>query len=294
MSTKTNYNFYLVADAKDTGIKTHQDAHEVLVQLAAVDEETKGKEKKNFFCFWGCYGDPMTLKQAKAQDAQTVEGIDGKYYLKETNFTIVKGYDAVPFSLAVDKSVYHVGPYQPGRSDVKVPTGDDGDDGSSSATATRNDDAADDDAGDDENDDTKGNPADIKEATKLVLTYQNSDGLVYEEAWYRKSGGGDPDDPDNPSAPGEGDTAIVASESNQIYIIYCGLVNGSGSGSGSSRGADNEYYAFAFQELKEGIYVWSLKYRLNVFKADYSSTKPNDYSLTQVDKELNGTYPGLK
>lgn len=288
MSTETNYNFYLVADAKDTGIKTHKEAHEVLVQLAAVDEETKEKQKVNFFCFWGCYGDAHSKLPSKSQDSY-IKGIDGNYYLKETNFTIVKGYEAVPFSLAVDKSVYRVGPYQPGRSDVKVPTGDD--DGSTSATATRNEDDADDDI---VTDDTRGKVEEIPDATKLVLTYKKDDDTVYSETWYRKNGGGD--DPDNPSAPGEGDTAIVASEANQIYIIYCGLTKGSGSGSGStsSRGADNEYYAFAFQELKEGVYVWSLKYRLNVFKADYSSTKPNDYTLKQVDKELNGTYPGLK
>ena len=246
----TTYNFYLVADTKNTGITDANVAHEVLVQLA------NAKSAKEFICFWGCYGQP--LSQDPKDEEKYVKVNDSTWYLKETAFTPATGYEKVIFTEAIDKSVYHVS-----SKEVIQP----GDSGLSFATSTMG---------------AEGDAGLIPDATKLVLTYKNvDDDMIYTEEWTKSS---NPDDPDQPST---SDKTISASADGDVYILYCRQAGTK----------DDNYYAFAMQELKAGVYVWTRKHRLNIFNADYTTTTetftPNGYTLSQVDKELNGNYPGL-
>lgn len=73
-----------------------KDIYEVLTNMIT-------RDPKYFYCFWGCYGDPLP-------DDTTVNDyveIDKKKYTK-TAFTVVNGYEKVRLEEAQDSTIYHL------------------------------------------------------------------------------------------------------------------------------------------------------------------------------------------
>lgn len=61
------------------------------------------RDPKYFYCFWGCYGDPLP------EDTTVTEYVEvgGKKYAK-TKFTVVKGYEYTKLEKATDSTIYHL------------------------------------------------------------------------------------------------------------------------------------------------------------------------------------------
>lgn len=89
--------FTLTLRPVNTGVKSMTDAYETLKNMVV-------GEKKYFYAFWGCYGDEVT----DTADKDVIRTESGKYYLRETEFTVVTGYEKVRFEDALDRSVYHI------------------------------------------------------------------------------------------------------------------------------------------------------------------------------------------
>lgn len=73
-----------------------KDIYEVLTNMIT-------RDPKYFYCFWGCYGDPLP-------DDTTVTDyveIDKKKYAKPA-FTVVNGYEKVRLEEAQDSTIYHL------------------------------------------------------------------------------------------------------------------------------------------------------------------------------------------
>lgn len=100
--------FTLTLRPVNTGVKSMLDAYETLKNMVVGD-------KRYFYAFWGCHGDAVTDTANK----DVIQTESGKYYLRETEFTIVKGYEKVRFEDALDRSVYHIPKYVYGESGMQ-------------------------------------------------------------------------------------------------------------------------------------------------------------------------------
>lgn len=90
--------FTLTLRPVNTGVKSMVDAYETLKNMVT------DTDKKHYYCFWGCHGDAVT----DTTDKDVIQTESGSYYLRETEFTIVNGYEKVRFEDALDRSVYHI------------------------------------------------------------------------------------------------------------------------------------------------------------------------------------------
>lgn len=61
------------------------------------------RDPKYFYCFWGCYGDPLPADTIVTDYVE----IDGKKYAKPA-FTVVNGYEKVRLEEAEDSMIYHL------------------------------------------------------------------------------------------------------------------------------------------------------------------------------------------
>lgn len=122
---------YLAPAPVETGQKTPAQAYNVLLSMRKKDEKND-----MYYCFWGIL-DFVTTTRAlydsmkDCEKENWVKRGENEYVKRETNFTVVPGYEEVTFTEARDKSLYH-----PGRSigplkDVSIEDdpGSSGDDG---------------------------------------------------------------------------------------------------------------------------------------------------------------------
>lgn len=115
---------YLAPAPIETGQDTPCKAYATLLSMRKLTETND-----MYYCFWGLLDfktKTKTLYDSLTKEEQNmwVKIDENVYARKETNFTVVPGYENVPFSKASDKSLYHPGsssiPYQ----DIKIEADD--------------------------------------------------------------------------------------------------------------------------------------------------------------------------
>lgn len=94
--SKKDFTLVLTPTYSRAKFDSTRDVYEVLTNMVT-------RDPKYFYCFWGCYGDPLP-------DDTTVTDyveIDGKKYAKPA-FTVVNGYEKVRLEQATDSTIYHL------------------------------------------------------------------------------------------------------------------------------------------------------------------------------------------
>lgn len=115
---------YLAPAPVETGQDTPCKAYNVLKSMRKTSEGNN-----MYYCFWGVLDfqtRSKTIYDSMGPEEQSVwvKLDDNTYARKETNFTVVPGYEDVKFSEARDKSLYHPGSSSSPYKDINIETDD--------------------------------------------------------------------------------------------------------------------------------------------------------------------------
>lgn len=94
--SKEDFTLVLSPNLSMVALEKTSDVVDVLMNMIT-------RDPRYFYCFWGCYGDPLP------EDTTVTDYVEvgGKKYAK-TKFTVVNGYENVRLEGAQDSTIYHL------------------------------------------------------------------------------------------------------------------------------------------------------------------------------------------